>query len=65
MYRTFKRTWWKDRACTIPGPGRKTYTGNRFTSEAEARAFCARKGLAEFGETKRGPKGMAYEYESF
>jgi len=62
MYRIFKRTWWKDRACTIPGPGRKTYMGSA-QSEQEAREKCAEWGLEDFGPSRRGPKGMAYEYE--
>lgn len=53
-YRIFKRTWWKDRACTVPGPGRRTYTGNEFQTEQEARDFCRVEGEREFGPTRRG-----------
>ena len=64
MFRTFKRTWWRNAACTIPGAGKRYWTGHSFKTEAEAREFCQFRGLMEFGPTRRGPRGKAYEYTS-
>ena len=44
MFRTFKRTWWKENAAwpngLEPEAGRKRYTGDRYDSESEAREAC-------------------------
>ncbi len=61
-YRIFKRTWWADTACTLPDAGRKIPVMTVDT-EAEAREFCKTQGEADFGPTRRGVRGMAYEYE--
>lgn len=65
-FRIFRRRWWRDRACTEPGAGRKFYTGQTALSEAEARELCARANEAAFGSRNgRGPYGAAHEYESY
>jgi hypothetical protein len=62
-FRVFRRTWWANKACTIPHTGRKFHVGY-FATEAEARAECDTRGRMAYGATKRGPRGAAYEYES-
>lgn len=62
-FRVFRRTWWADKACTIPHAGRKFHVCYTAT-EAEARAECDTRGRMAYGATKRGPRGAAYEYES-
>lgn len=63
-YRIFKRTWWRDRACTQPGAGRKHYTGQIAESADQAREICRRNNAEDFGSPNgRGPRGMAYEFE--
>jgi hypothetical protein len=63
-YRIFKRTWWADDACTVPGPGPKHHLrGQEFDTIDEAREFCAKHGEMDFGPTRRGRRGMAYEFE--
>jgi hypothetical protein len=61
-YRTFERTWWLDNACTKPGAGEKTYTGDEYEDETEAVEACREANL-ERGPTRRGPRGLATEYE--
>lgn len=63
-YRTFVRTWWQNTACTIPGAGRKRYTGERFETAEEAREACWSHNLMRYGATMRGPKGKCMEFES-
>lgn len=64
-YRIFRRTWWRDNKCTIPGPGRRFYSGQVASSEAQARLICRANNLEDFGsETGRGPRGAAWEYEA-
>lgn len=63
-YRIFRRTWWRDTACTQPGAGRKRYSGQTANSMDEARRICRANNLEDFGsETGRGPKGAAWEFE--
>lgn len=63
-YRIFKRRWWADRACTIPGPGRKITVDTVVGYEAARRA-CKRMNLEAFGaENGRGPYGLAHEFEA-
>ena len=61
-YRIFRRTWWRDAACTVPGPGRRFHVCYAAT-EADARAECQSRGLMAYGPTMRGPRGAAFEYE--
>ena len=65
-YRIFKRTMWADKACTIPRWGRKNYSGQTACTEDGAREICRDNSIRDYGAPKgRGPKGMAWEYESF
>lgn len=61
-YEIFRRTWWKDDACTVPGPGRKHHVCY-VESEAEARETCRRLNREKYGKKERGPRGMAHEFE--
>lgn len=62
-FRVFRRTWWANKACTVPSAGRKFHVCYAAT-EAEARAECDTRGRMAYGATKRGPRGAAYEYEA-
>ena len=62
-FRVFRRTWWANKACTIPHAGRKFFICYAAT-EAQAREECRSRGLMAYGATMRGPRGAAYEYES-
>lgn len=62
-FKVFKRRWWKDARCTVPGPGRKVHVCYA-QSEEEARDMCRRFNTRDFGSPLgRGPKGLAYEYQ--
>jgi hypothetical protein len=64
-YRIFKRTWWRDKACTKPGAGRKRYSGQTAETMDEARRICADNNREDFGSPDgRGDYGMAWEFES-
>ena len=64
-YIIFRRTWWLDKACTKPGPGRKHRSGQSALSVDEARRICRANNLEDFGsENGRGPRGAAWEFES-
>lgn len=63
-YRIFRRRWWKDKACTIPGAGRKHYTGQTAATAAEAARICRENNTEAFGSPRgRGEYGAAYEFE--
>lgn len=65
-YRTFTRTWWLDNKCTKPGAGRKNYrVGGTYATESEAREACREYNTMRFGSSRRGPKGLCMEYESY
>lgn len=58
-YRTFERTWWKDAACTIPGPGRKRYDGRVFETETDAWRACSSDNSARPGYYRHSPSEAA------
>ncbi len=64
-YRVFRRTWWANKACTVPHLGRKFHVCYVATAE-EAREECRSRsrGLMAYGTTMRGPRGAAYEFEA-
>lgn len=62
MYRVFKRRWWRDAKCTVPGAGRAT-TVARVQTEEEARLWCRGMNLDDEGNRIARPYGLAYEYE--
>ena len=65
-FRTFTRTWWADKACTIPQAGRRSYRASTtHETEDEAREACREYNTMRFGESRRGPCGLCMEYESF
>lgn len=61
MYQVFKRRWWRDAKCTVPGVGRSKHVAWVY-DEDEARLYC--RGLNYDDEGKRidRPYGVAYEY---
>lgn len=62
-YQVFKRRWWRDAKCTVPGAGRVTHVA-WCSDEEEAREWC--RGMNYDGEGRRveRPYGVAYEYRS-
>lgn len=61
-YRIFRRTWWADKACTVPRAGRKFRICTVDTIE-EAREECRSRNLMAYGAKMRGPRGAAHEFE--
>lgn len=63
-YRVFRRSWWKDRGCTVPVDRlARGVTIKRVQTEEEARAICREHNYDASGERIRRPFGVAYEYE--
>lgn len=61
-YRVFKRRWWRDAKCTVPGVGRKTHVAWA-SSEEEAQDICASYNRDAEGNRIRRRFGLACEYE--
>jgi hypothetical protein len=62
-YRVFKRRWWRDSKCTVPGAGRKTHVAWAQTEE-EAQDICRSYNWCPLTGTRiRRPYGLAAEYE--
>jgi len=61
-YRVFSRRWYKDKACTVPGAGRKTTIEIVYGEEA-AQALCRSHNHDENGNRIHRPYGSAWEYE--
>jgi hypothetical protein len=63
-FRTFTRTWWRDKACTKPGAGRRSYAASTRHETADgARAACRSYNTMRFGASQRGPRGLCMEFE--